>query len=115
MSTLVMTCPACDQFAAERLHPLAAPARNGSRLRICEPICTCRPSSRTLLIAAASANQRRASSMATPNLFSDLPVEIFSCVPASTSGLMRTAARAHDAVQLRDLLQQLQLVRATRR
>ncbi len=29
-----------------------------------------------------------------PNLFSDLPVEILACVPASTSGLTRTEMRA---------------------
>ena len=31
-----------------------------------------------------------------PNLFSDLPVEIFACEPASTSGLTRTEMRAVD-------------------
>ena len=30
----------------------------------------------------------------TPNLFSDLPVEIFACVPESTSGLTRIEIRA---------------------
>ena len=57
-------------------------------------MCTCRPSSRTFGYADRAANQQRASSMLTPNLFSDLPVEIFSWVCASTSGLMRTAAAA---------------------
>ena len=44
-----------------------------------------------------------------PNLFSDLPVEIFACVIASTLGLMRTETRRGRAHRGRDFAQPLEL------
>ena len=54
----------------------------------------CRPSSCTSGHCDFASNQARASAIDTPNLFSALPVEILAWVSASTSGLIRTEARA---------------------
>ena len=68
--------------------------RYGSMLSSCEPICTAMPSIDRPGSPAASRNRAGASAQSTPNLSVFRPVLIWSSVPASTSGLIRTATEA---------------------
>ena len=80
--------------AATRSTITRAACANGSIVRICEPMWTCTPA--TWSPGRAAASRRMATALATgmPNLLCSRPVEMWGCVPASTSGLTRRATRA---------------------
>ncbi len=89
-----------------------AASRCGASSVICEPMCRSMP--RRVMCAhrrapGGTAPGRRR--MAMPNLFSLSPVEMYGCVPGSTSGLTRRAYRRAHAHALRQTVQMFEFAR----
>ncbi|VVN48507.1 hypothetical protein PS662_06117 [Pseudomonas fluorescens] len=62
---------------------------NGGKVVSCEPMWQSTPTTSRFGNCAARMYTSSASAMAMPNLFSLRPVEMYGCVPASTSGFTR--------------------------
>ena len=69
----------------------AMASSNECKAKICEPICICKPAKRTFGASSTSFTHLNAKSpnMVKPNFESSQPVRIYSCVSASTPGVMR--------------------------
>ena len=86
-----------EQLAREIGDRLGAPAPAARAVVICDPTCTCRPTTCRLACAGSRGSSSRSSSIDMPNLVAREPVEMCGWLPASTSGLIAHGDARHAA------------------